>query len=83
MTRPPRVACGVGFATMAAFEIKYEHAKVHGKVTYQGKPLTFGTVLFMPVEAPKEGSIQPASGPISPEGTYELTSRSELRRRRW
>jgi hypothetical protein len=67
-----------GFAAMVGCdsEIKYEHAKVHGKVTYKGKPVTFGSVLFMPVEAPKEGIIQPASGTISPEGTYELTSQS-------
>ena len=57
-------------------ELQYEHAKVHGKVSYQGKPLTFGTVLFMPVEPPKDGAIQPASGAINPDGTYELTSRS-------
>ena len=71
---------GIGvFATLSGCgdsEIQYEHAKVHGKVTYQGKPLTFGTVLFMPVETPKDGTIQPASGPINPDGTYELTSRS-------
>ena len=57
-------------------EITYEHARVHGKVTYNGKPVTFGSVLFMPVEAPKEGSIQPASGSILPDGTYELASQS-------
>ena len=57
--------------------LKYEHAKVHGKVTYQGKPLTFGSVLFMPMEAPKEGLIQPASGSINPDGTYELKSQSD------
>jgi hypothetical protein len=56
--------------------IKYEHANVHGKITYRGKPLTFGTILFMPVEVPKEGTIQPASGAISADGTYELTSQT-------
>ena len=72
----PGIVVFAALSGCADSEIKYEHAKVHGKVTYQGKPLTFGTVLFMPVEAPKEGPIQPASGTISPEGTYELTSRS-------
>ena len=68
----------VGFAAVGGCnsEIKYEHAKVHGKVTYQGKPVTFGSVLFMPVETPKEGIIQPASGSINSDGTYELTSQS-------
>ena len=57
--------------------IHYEHAKVHGKVTYQGKPVTFGSVLFIPVEPPKEGFMQPASGSINPDGTYELASQSD------
>lgn len=57
---------------------KYEHAKVHGKVTYQGKPVTLGSVLFVPIEAPKEGSsMQPASGSINPDGTYELKSEAD------
>jgi hypothetical protein len=55
----------------------YEHAKVHGKVTYQGKPVPLGSVLFVPVEPPKEGSMQPASGSINPDGTYELKSEED------
>jgi hypothetical protein len=51
-----------------------ERAKVHGKVTYKGKPMTFGSVLFMPVETPKDGPMEPASGTIGADGTYELTS---------
>ncbi len=57
--------------------IHYEHATVHGKVTYQGKPLTLGSVLFVPVEPPKEGSVQPASGEIKSDGTYELKSEAD------
>jgi hypothetical protein len=82
MSGARRVILFLGIGAFAALsgcsdsEIKYEHANVHGKVSYQGKPLTFGTVLFMPVEAPKEGPIQPASGPINPDGTYELKSQS-------
>jgi len=57
--------------------IHYEHAKVHGKVTYQGKPVTFGQVLFIPVEPPKDGMMQPASGSINPDGTYELASQED------
>jgi hypothetical protein len=56
--------------------IRYEHAKVHGKVTYQGRPVTFGSVMFIPVNPPKEGLMQPASGSINPDGTYELASQS-------
>ena len=51
-----------------------ERAKVRGKVTYKGKPMTFGSVLFMPVETPKDGVMEPASGTIGADGTYELTS---------
>jgi len=51
-----------------------ERAKVHGKVTYKGKPLPFGSVLFMPVEVPKDGLMEPASGQIEPDGSYALTS---------
>jgi hypothetical protein len=52
--------------------------KVHGKVTYRGKPLTFGSVVFMPVagmgdEGPT-GAGQPSSGTIQPDGSYELTT---------
>jgi len=58
---------------------QYEHATVRGKVTYNGKPVTFGQVLFIPVEPPKEkdGLMQPASGSINPDGTYELKSQAE------
>lgn len=49
-------------------------SKVHGKVTYQGKPVTNGNVLFLPKDAPKDAPPNPASGPIKPDGTYELTT---------
>jgi hypothetical protein len=57
-------------------ESQHEHARVHGKVTYQGKPVTFGSVLFMPVATPKEGLMESASGSINPDGTYELASQA-------
>lgn len=56
---------------------QYEHATVQGKVTYNGKPVTFGQVLFIPVEPPKNGLMQPASGSINPDGTYQLKSEAE------
>lgn len=56
---------------------QYEHAKVHGKVTYKGKPVTLGSVLFVPVEPPKDGVMQPASGSIQPDGSYELKSEAD------
>lgn len=42
---------------------------VRGTVTYQGRPLTGGTVLFEP-----EGLGREAHGPIQPDGTFELSS---------
>jgi hypothetical protein len=57
--------------------LHYEHAKVHGKVTYKGKPVPLGSVLFVPVEPPKDGFMQPASGSINPDGTYELKSEAD------
>ncbi|WP_435009284.1 hypothetical protein P12x_000536 [Tundrisphaera lichenicola] len=55
----------------------YEHALVHGTVTYKGKPVTLGSVLFIPVQPPEDGSMQPASGSIQPDGTYELKSEED------
>lgn len=50
-------------------------AKVHGKVTHKGEPLTTGSVLFVPVAPKAEGSRDyPAGGPIGPDGGYELTT---------
>jgi hypothetical protein len=56
---------------------RYEHARVHGKVTYRGKPVPLGSVLFVPVEPPRDGPMQPASGTINPDGTYELKSAAD------
>lgn len=48
--------------------------RVSGKVTYKGQPLTSGTVTFSP-EAGKGGETgQVATGPISSNGSYELTT---------
>jgi hypothetical protein len=41
---------------------------VEGKVTYQGQPLTKGTVTFQP-----DGG-RPAVGEIQPDGTYRLST---------
>jgi hypothetical protein len=52
--------------------------KVHGKVTYKGKPLTFGSVVFMPAagvgKAGPTGAGQPSSGDIQSDGSYALTT---------
>jgi len=45
-----------------------ETAPVSGKVTYRGKPLATGTVMFVPSEGPA------ATGEINSEGVYKLTT---------
>ena len=45
-----------------------ETAPVSGKVTYRGKALTTGTVMFVPAQGPA------ATGEISKDGTYKLTT---------
>lgn len=42
---------------------------VKGKISYQGKPLTSGTVMLVP-----EGSGFGATGQIQPDGSFTLTS---------
>ena len=45
---------------------------VMGKVTYQGKPLEFGSVMFQP-----SGEAEPARGKIQNDGTFVLTTHAE------
>ena len=45
---------------------------VSGKVTYQGKPLEFGSVMFQP-----PGNAAPARGQIDSDGSFQLTTESE------
>jgi hypothetical protein len=61
-------ALSVVFAGCSSDEPVYQYGKVRGTVTYQGKPLDHGRVIF-----------QHASGPavdarINPDGTYELNA---------
>jgi hypothetical protein len=44
---------------------------VRGTVTYQGRPVTQGSIAFTPAEA---GAARSASGPIREDGTYEMTT---------
>lgn len=48
-------------------------ARVTGQVTLDGKPLTSGTILFVPDTA-QGTSGPPAIGFIDPQGRYELTT---------
>ena len=48
--------------------------KVSGKVSYQGKPVDAGRVVFTPVAGKGGESDQGASGEISSDGSYEMTT---------
>jgi hypothetical protein len=43
-------------------------APAKGQVSYQGKPLAFGSVMFQPTVGP------PARGVIQPDGTFQLST---------
>jgi hypothetical protein len=47
---------------------------LQGKVTWQGKPLTDGTVTFSPVKVAAGLPNRPASGELGPDGVYRLSS---------
>lgn len=48
--------------------------KVVGKVSYQGKPVTQGTVTFQPTKTAEGAPNRPATGVLSADGTYELST---------
>jgi hypothetical protein len=48
--------------------------RVHGKVTYKGKPVESGTVTFNPVLGKGGETGQNATGQIAADGTYEMTT---------
>ena len=59
------IAAGCGSSNRPTFPVK-------GKVTYNGEPLTTGTVTFAPI-----GGGPPAYGEINKEGIYQLTTFEE------
>jgi len=48
--------------------------KVTGKVTYNGKPVTSGHVVFTPAEGKGGETGQTATGEIASDGGYEMTT---------
>jgi hypothetical protein len=48
--------------------------KVHGKVSYQGKPVSSGRVVFTPVAGKGRDTGQGASGEIESDGSFEMTT---------
>jgi hypothetical protein len=61
------LACGCG-------ESLPQTIPVHGRVTWQGKPLATGTVTFEPVEKGEAKPLRPPLGSIGPDGTYQLST---------
>jgi hypothetical protein len=49
---------------------------VRGRVTYNGQPVTQGTVTFLPREPAADAPRRPATGVIQPDGTYRLATLS-------
>jgi len=47
---------------------------VHGQVSWQGKPLTKGSVAFQSVKGGPEQPLRSARGSLSPDGTYQLST---------
>jgi hypothetical protein len=47
---------------------------VHGKVTYNGKPVDSGTVTFNPILGKGGETGQNATGQIEPDGSYVMTT---------
>ena len=66
-------ACMTAAICMLSFfgcsESKPDTATVRGKVTYQGKPVTTGRIVFNPVDGRR-----PAMASINEDGTFELTT---------
>jgi hypothetical protein len=48
--------------------------RVYGKVTYKGQPFDSGMVVFSPVSGPVGSTGQLATGKLSKDGSYRLTT---------
>jgi hypothetical protein len=65
------LAAGVLFVAGCGSKSGLDMVPIRGEVTYKGKPLTDGSVVYMPVEA----TGRQATGKIQPDGTFQLTTR--------
>jgi hypothetical protein len=61
------VGCGSDF-------VKPKLGKVHGKVTYKGKPVEGGHIVFTPATGKGGETGQTATGEINSDGTFDLTT---------
>lgn len=70
-----RVALGLAAAWIVGCggdSDRLQTAPVHGTVSYNGQPLTRGSITFVPTQ-----SGPTATGQIQPDGTYSLTTYEE------
>ncbi|MEA3341866.1 MAG: hypothetical protein U9R15_18030 [Chloroflexota bacterium] len=51
-----------------------ETVEIHGKVTWEGKPLNNGTVIFESVGDGPDAPLRPAKGYLNSDGTYRLST---------
>jgi hypothetical protein len=51
--------------------------RVEGCITYQGKPVTQGSITFMPIAMAPGSNTQPATGSLDSDGNYRLRSYRE------
>ena len=47
---------------------------VSGKVTYKGKPVSKGNVVFQPVDLPKGRPFRPSRGELREDGSYRMST---------
>lgn len=68
------VLVGLGLAGCGESSGRPPLGRVSGTVTYNGKPVTSGSVNFTPVSGRGGDSGQPAIGQIESDGSYTLTT---------
>ena len=47
---------------------------MYGKVSYNGQPVTTGTVMFQPVKPAAGLPLRPATGPLRSDGSFAMSS---------
>jgi hypothetical protein len=67
------IALGTGFLALAGCGSSggLDTVPIKGEVTYNDKPLTEGTVAYLPI---KPGTGRSANGPIGPDGKFSMTT---------
>ena len=66
--------CAFGLALCGCGRSRLPTVRVEGKVTWQGKPLTDGTVQFQPVKLAEGMPQRPGLAELGPDGVYHVSS---------